>query len=87
MMRWLDPHGQLQEAVLTADRQAVESGARLRSVRTQDRTNGHGDSIAGRQQPTSPARGGAQSIATPWHESTRQQPGGHTSDSGRGAAQ
>eukprot|EP00959_Pyramimonas_sp_CCMP1952_P243049 5080586-Pyramimonas_sp.AAC.1 len=86
-MRWLDPRGQLQEAVLAADRQAVESGARLRNARAQDRPSGHGGGAAGRQRPTSPAPGRARSTTIPWHENTRQQLGGHTSDSGSGAAQ
>eukprot|EP00959_Pyramimonas_sp_CCMP1952_P029041 609215-Pyramimonas_sp.AAC.1 len=35
-MRWLDPNGQLQEAALTADREAVDRGTRLRNARAQD---------------------------------------------------
>eukprot|EP00959_Pyramimonas_sp_CCMP1952_P303269 6346057-Pyramimonas_sp.AAC.1 len=63
-MRWLDPRGQLQEAVLTADRDAVDRGARLRNARVQDRSSGIRGNTAGGQQPASPSGGRAQNTTT-----------------------
>eukprot|EP00959_Pyramimonas_sp_CCMP1952_P084644 1770529-Pyramimonas_sp.AAC.1 len=36
-VNWLDPLGQLQEAILTADRDALERGVRARSARAHAR--------------------------------------------------
>eukprot|EP00959_Pyramimonas_sp_CCMP1952_P225540 4716421-Pyramimonas_sp.AAC.1 len=86
-MRWLDPRGQLQEAALTADRDAVDRRTRLRNARAQDRSSGIGGNAAGGQQLASLPRGRAQSTTTPWHEDIRQMLGDQASDRHRAAAQ